>query len=232
MIEYKTLIAKFLERGYQAVFFSQNPPERGALILRHDIDFDIGYAHQLSLLEDELGVKSTYFFLLRTKSYNLLEHKNLEQIESIKSRGHHISLHFDPTLYNDIEHGFEKEKDVFENVFDTQIDIISIHRPADFFLNNANTIAGVNHTYQPTYFEKIKYFADSQGIFKYGHPANSEAFNNLQTIQLLIHPIWWATESLDTQSKLHEFLDYRINQFKQHMAFNCKPYKEYLEGHS
>ena len=117
MIEYKSLITKILERGYRTVFYSQSPPERGALILRHDIDFDIGYAYQLSLVEDELGVKSTYFFLLRSKSYNLLDHKNLEMVESIKSRGHHISLHFDPTVYSDIEHGLIKEKDIFEKCF-------------------------------------------------------------------------------------------------------------------
>jgi hypothetical protein len=158
-----------------------------------------------------------------------LEYKHVEQIQSIKSRGHHISLHFDPTIYRNIEDGFVKEKEIFERVFDAQVDYVSIHRPSDFFLNNPNTIGGVNHTYQPTYFEQIKYFADSQGKFRYGHPADSEAFRNLETIQLLIHPIWWATASSDALSKLHEFLDYRIDRFKQHMALNCKPYKNYLE---
>lgn len=229
MVAYRTLISNFLDRGYQPYYFSQSPPEKGALILRHDIDFDIGYAHQLSLIEDELGVRSTYFFLLHSKSYNLLEDTHLKMIESIKSRGNHISIHFDPTLYEDIETGLQREKELFERLFDTKIECVSIHRPSDFFLNRHNAIAGVNHTYQPIYFQKIKYFADSQGEFRYGHPENSEEFRNLETIQLLIHPIWWVTASTDPVSKLKEFLGYRINQFRQHMASNCKPYKKYLE---
>jgi len=229
MIEYKTLISNFLDRGYQADFFSQSPPEKGTLISRHDIDFDIGYAYNLSLIEDELGVKSTYFFLLHSRSYNLLEDTHLNMIESIKSRGNHISIHFDPTIYKDIEAGLQKEKDLFERIFDVQVKYISIHRPSKFFLNNPNAIAGVNHTYQPMYFQKIKYYADSQGQFRFGLPTNSKEFKNLETIQLLTHPIWWVTESIDPLSKLHEFLDYRINQFKQHMASNCKPFQKHLE---
>lgn len=229
MLEYKTLISNFLDKGYKTNFFSKSPPEKGVLILRHDIDFDIEYAYKLSLIEDELGVKSTYFFLLHSRSYNLLENTHIKQIESIKSRGHNISIHFDPTLYKDIEDGLQKEKDLFERLFDVKIEYISIHRPSDFFLNNPDTISGVNHTYQPTYFNHIKYFADSQGQFRYGDPIDSKEFKNMETIQLLTHPIWWVTKGSNPLSKLKEYLDYRTNQFKQHMASNCMPFKKYLE---
>jgi len=230
MQQYQQLISSFLDKGYRTDFFSISPPEKGILILRHDIDFDIEYAYQLSKIEDQLGVKSTYFFLMHSKSYNLLDHSHLELIKSIKSRGHQISIHFDPTLYKDIDDGFKQEKILFEQIFEVKIDYVSIHRPSDYFLNNPNKINGVNHTYHPTYFEKIKYFADSQGEFRYGHPLESEAFKKMKTIQLLTHPIWWVTKSSDSLSKLDEFLQYRITQFQQHMALNCKPYRKHLEA--
>lgn len=229
MTEYQELISQFLKKGYKSAFFSSSPAKKGALILRHDIDFDIGYAYKLSLLEDQLGVKATYFFLMHSKSYNILERTHLDQIRSIMSRGHHVSIHFDPTLYQDIEEGLQKEKEIFEKVFGVKVRCISIHRPSDYFLNNANEICGVRHTYQPTYFKQIKYFADSQGHFRYGSPFDSEEFKNKDTIQLLIHPIWWVTKGSGPLSKLQEFLDYRIDGFKEHMALNCKPYKKYLE---
>lgn len=227
--EYISLILGFVKKGYVPIFFTKSPPENNGLILRHDIDFDIEYAYRLSMIEDEMDIKSTYFFLMHSRSYNLLESKHLDQIKSIKSRGHQISIHFDPTLYTDIEYGLLKERDLFEKLFDTPVEYISIHRPSDYFLRNPNSIAGINHTYHPVYLNKIKYFSDSQGQFRHGHPLYSEEFKNLKTIQLLIHPIWWVTKSTHPVSKLQEFLDYRIDQFKQHMAFNCKPYKEYLE---
>ena len=194
MTEYQTLIANFLESGYKTDFFNTSVNQSRVLIIRHDIDFDIDYAHQLSLQEDELGIQSSYFFLLHSKAYNLFEKSNLDKVKSIISRGHKASIHFDPTLYEDIEAGFAAEKQLFETILKVKIEFISIHRPSDYFINNPNTICGVEHTYSPVFFEKIKYFADSQGQFRYGHPLDSAEFKNKKSIQLLIHPIWWVTK--------------------------------------
>lgn len=229
MKDYKKLITSFLNNGYKTNFFSESINDKNILILRHDIDFDIEYAYKISLMEDELNVKSTYFFLMHSKSYNLLEQNNLELIKSIQKRGHKISIHFDPTIYKDIESGFLKEKKLFENIFDLKIEHTSIHRPSDYFLNNPNAICGINHTYQPKYFNKIKYFADSHGEFRYGNPLDSQEFQHKDSIQLLTHPIWWVTRENEPFNKLEEFLNYRIAIFKEHMAFNCTPYKNYIE---
>ena len=86
---------------------------------------------------------------------------------------------------------------------------------SDYFLNNAKAVCGIRHTYHPIYFEQIKYFADSQGWFRYGHPVDSEAFENQDTIQLLINPIWWVAKGSDALSKLHNFLDFRIYFYYQ-----------------
>lgn len=227
---YKKLITKFLDEGYESTFFSPLPSKKRALILRHDIDFDIEYADKISRIEDEIGVKSIFFFLMHSKSYNLLENKNYLLVKSMMDRGHQVSIHFDPTLYDDIEKGFDKERKLFETVFDTEVKYTSIHRPSEYFINNPNKICGVSHTYQPTYFKNIKYFSDSQGEFKYGHPHESKEFSEKQTMQLLTHPIWWVTKSKDPISKLEEFLDYRVNSYKEHIADNCIPYRDYLEN--
>lgn len=230
MNEYVELINKFLKKGYHWDFFSDAPDKQGSLILRHDIDFDVKYAFEMSLVEDSLNVKATYFFLIHSNSYNLLETENIMMIKSMRDRGHKVSIHFDPTIYDSIEEGFQKEKDLFELIFDVKVEYVSIHKPSDYFLNNSNDICGVSHTYQPRYFDEIKYFADSQGLFKYGHPVESKEFEKNSTIQLLIHPIWWVAEGEDSISKLHHFLNYRISKFKEHMAFNCGPYKKYMNG--
>ena len=230
MKAYRKLLQGFLEKGYQCVPFSPEPNPKKTLILRHDIDFDVKYAHQMSLVEDEMGIKSSYFFLLHSKSYNLLEAQNMAYMKSLKDRGHTISIHFDPTLYDDIEDGFAKEQALFEMLFDVEIQYTSIHRPSDYFLNHPDKICGVYHTYQPQYFEQIQYIADSQGKFRYGHPFDSESFKHGDTIQLLIHPIWWVTQAHSNIARLEEYLDYRIDAFKQHMAANCIPYREHLEA--
>ncbi|MEM7325170.1 MAG: hypothetical protein AAF531_18920 [Actinomycetota bacterium] len=229
---YRRLIGAFLSADYEVTAFSDDPPDRGKLLLRHDIDFDVRYASEMSFVEDDLGVTATYFFLLRSASYNLLDADNLSMITSMRDRGHRVSLHFDPTLYDDVETGFQEERRIFENACETTIEHVSIHRPSDYFLGNPERIAGVTHTYHPKLFEDIKYFADSQGRFRYGHPLESSEFADGRTIQLLIHPIWWKHELPEPVDKLRTFLSERIDRFEGHMAANCAPYRDYLDQRS
>lgn len=227
---YEELLRSFLDADYEVTAFSDAPPSHGKLLLRHDIDFDVSYANDMSFVEDKLGVTATYFFLLRSASYNLLDADNLSMITSMRDRGHRISLHFDPTLYDDVEQGFELERRIFEQAVDTTIEYVSIHRPSDYFLGNPEQIAGVTHTYHPKLFEETKYFADSQGRFRYGDPLESEEFKTRRSIQLLIHPIWWKHDLSEPVEKLRAFLSERVDRFEHHMAANCTPYRDYLDG--
>lgn len=226
---YERLLQKFIDKGYNFSEFSESISTEKQLLLRHDIDFDISLAHEMSCLEDSLGVKATYFFMIRSKSYNLLIPENVEIIQSLKERGHQISIHFDPTIYQDFFQGFQWEHNIFEQLFKVKVNCISIHRPIEYFLGNNNLIDGVRHTYQPIYFQEIKYFSDSQGEFRYGHPLDSQEFSEGRSIQLLIHPIWWVTNQTNSINILNEFVDYRIKLFQQHIGSNCNPYQKYVE---
>jgi hypothetical protein len=228
IVNYKQLLLSFLENSYSCQSFSELPSKEGAMLLRHDIDFDVELANKLSFVEDELGVKSTYFFMLRSKSYNLLEDDNTKILFSLIDRGHNVSIHFDPTIYENYVSGLNQEIDIFNKIFNVLPECISIHRPNNFFLKHDSLISGIRHTYQSIYQKDIKYFSDSQGSFRYGNPLDSPEFTKRKSIHLLIHPVWW-TNSREASSPvmiLNHFLEDRINQFKQHMATNCKPYQQ------
>jgi len=224
--DYRDLLRGFLSAGYRTIFFDELRGDEPQLILRHDVDFDCGLANDLSLLEDGLGVKSTWFFLLRSVSYNPFSARDTGHIRSIAARGHRIAIHFDPTFYDDVEAGFAEEKALFEGFFGMPLRIASVHRPNEFLKRSNVPLAGVEHTYQDKYFKDVAYISDSQGRFGHGHPFESEAWKARRPIHLLIHPIWWtipeATSSVDL---LDRFLERRIEQFRQHMADNCIPYR-------
>jgi len=227
---YQDLINGFLKSGYTPEFFSAAAERDRCLIIRHDIDFDCGYAYQIARLENELGVKGSYFFLLRSDSYNLLSSENAEYVKRIRADGHSVSIHFDPIIYGqDFQHGFKREREIFENIFDVKIKIISLHRPNDFFLNYDEPLADVEHTYQTKYFRKIKYVSDSQGMFRYGHPLETEAFQSGKTIHLLTHPIWWVGKGESNIAILKKHLSERQARHDAHVARNCIPYQDYLE---
>ncbi len=227
--DYRELLGSFLDRGYRLVGFGEQTAAAGELILRHDIDFDCGLAREMAEIEAELGVAATYFFMLSSDSYNLLSASNVADVRAIQALGHRISLHFDPTIYPDFAAGFAAEQATFEAMFGAAIDIISIHRPNDFFLSYDQPIGGVAHTYQRRFAKELAYFSDSQGRFRFGHPQDSAAFAERRSIQLLIHPIWWMVPGQPSAiDLLGTFLSQRHGAYQQHLARNCIPYRDYL----
>jgi len=233
-MKYKELLMSLLESDYKFHSFKKEIPRKNAILLRHDIDFDVGKAHEMAKIEYDIGVTSTYFFMLRSYSYNLLEKENIDKINNIKSLGHEISLHFDPVIYdNDFIGGLKLELSIFEKIFSCEPQCISFHRPTSYFLNMDTPINNINHTYQSTYTKRIKYISDSQGQFKYDHPLTCNEFKNRKTIHLLIHPIWWInkdnTLSKNPANTINNHLKNKLNSDKKSAALNCKPYKEYLD---
>lgn len=225
--KYAALLQGFTFNGYRPIFFDQVTGSAGELIVRHDVDFDVKLAHDMSLAEDALGVKATYFFLMRSDSYNPFSRANAEYIRSIHARGHRVSIHFDPTHYENVEQGFLEEKTLFEAYFGVPITVMSVHRPNDFLKNCDAPLCGVEHTYQNKYFKDIKYVSDSQGLFRFGHPFETEEWKQTKAIHLLIHPLWWMfPNAKDNVDLLDRFVAERTNRFQTHVADNCIPYRQ------
>lgn len=227
--DYQELLQAFIDRGYEFSFFSEVQNPKRQLILRHDIDFDCELAYKMALKEQLLEVKSTYFFLISSESYNLLTEKNSDYVRKIKEMGHQISLHFDPAIYSDFRQGLTKEVELFEQYFNEKIEVISLHRPNSFFLDYDQTISGIKHTYQNAYFKDIKYISDSTGIWRYGNPLASNEFKDLDSIHLLIHPIWWETVGETNSLKIKNQFFKKYQETKEHYKLNCKPFLDVLD---
>ena len=57
-------------------------------VIRHDIEFSIERAHKLAVLENNIGINSTFTVQLRNNTYNALSEKNIELVKDIYSMGH------------------------------------------------------------------------------------------------------------------------------------------------
>lgn len=226
---YEDFLKAFLQQKYNFVFFHELNQPKGQLVLRHDIDFDTGFALEMAKIEHQLGVKSTYFFMLRTTFYNAMSPNDFKNIEDIKELGHEISIHFDPTIYDNFQEGLRREVILFESSFGQKVDIISFHRPSIDFQNFDAPISGIEHTYQSKYFKDIKYFSDSTGIWRFGHPTDSAEFVNQDTLHILIHPIWWMINGDSNLQKLDAYFTQRINSLKQEFSSNCIPFRKIQE---
>ena len=224
--KYESLLERFLDKSYKFIFFPElKIKEKSQIILRHDVDLDLDLALQMAKIENSLGIKSTYFFLLRTDSYNLISDTSHDIVYEIKELGHSVSLHFDMLLYENVKDGLRKEKDIFSHYFKTEVDIISIHRPTDNFLKNPDSYFNVENTYEKKYLKNIQYFADSGGSFRFGYPTQSSAFNNNDNIQLLIHPVWWIIDGNDVKNKVNKVINVKSKKLGIHFKKNIKTFK-------
>lgn len=230
--DYASFLRSFLDAGYAcAPMTAAEPAAEGTLFLRHDIDFDIGYARALAHVEAELGIASTYYFMMSSDSYNLFSQRNVAMVREINSLGHKVSLHFDPLVYDDFVEGLQTEALFFKQQFGQDLDIISIHRPNEFFLSHDKAICGIAHTYQRRYCANLFYSSDSQGRWRFGDPRQSEAFAARRSIHLLIHPIWWVRPEAEPQAQLDGYVGERIERFIEHIEGNCRSYSATRSSH-
>jgi hypothetical protein len=227
--KYQELLNAFLDKGYNFKKFEDfNPNAISQVILRHDIDFSIQMAVQMATLEKDLGVESTYYFLLASDSYNLLSKEAAHGIKAIQDMGHSIGLYFDPTVYEDEKIGFECELEIFERRYG-RMSSMSFHRPSKSILEGINWLPKrIIGAYQAEYFTDITYISDSQGAFRYGHPCEHTSFTQGLNIQLLIHPIWWMTDGEGAVEKIQQFLKENTSLMSEHIAKNCIPWRNYV----
>ena len=223
---FRDLVNYLKELNFEFVdFFSYKKAKLPSIIFRHDIDFSLEDALKIATLEEELEIKATYFFMLTSNSYSALSPKNKNLIKEIKKKGHTISLHFDPTCYIDVDSGFCLEKKLFEDIFDIEVKIVSLHRPGIFLENNNKSFKGSLHTYQDEFFKNMIYLSDSAGTDIKKKLLEVDFSSLSATIQMLTHPIWWTSNSFSPTETLKKWLEkYQyiiINDTKK----NCKSFK-------
>ena len=224
--EFELFIKELKRQEYDFVFFKELNKSHNQVIIRHDIDFDVKLALDIAKIEYKNEIKSTFFFLIFNESYNPFSKNNFDMINEIKEMGHKISIHFDPVTYSDFEKGFKLEKKLFETLFNVNVEIISLHRPNEYFQNHNQLIDGCEHTYMDKYFKEIKYVSDSTGVFRFGHPFNTQEFLEKKSLHILIHPLWWTLEGSSNHSKLKTFFEYKKRLLKSHYSLNCKPFND------
>lgn len=224
---YREILQVGLEQDYQFIGFDELnslPIGQKACILRHDIDYMPEWAIRFGQIETELGIKSTYFFQICAKTYNLRESRTYHMVHKLREMGHTIGLHFDLTWkasihWEEVPSVCEQEKSVFSAMTGIEpCDIVSIHNPhrfVDLILNR--DIPGMHHTYEPAYFSSIKYLSDSQG-WQEGCLCKIFASKANDVIQLLLHPYIWPNETTgDFISDVVRMITLRSDELTQYL---------------
>jgi hypothetical protein len=217
--------ADFTESGYRAMLRSA---KRGYtfepfgtevadphVLWRHDVDISVHRALRLAQIEAEEGVRSTYFFLLRSGYYNLLEEPVLGRARQVLELGHWLGLHFDPSTFDphspeELERGLIRERDLLADLLERPIEVFSFHNPTIHdFDYRMDEIAGMLNTYGRGIDGRYAYVSDSNGYWRHERlPEVLEAAAEPR-LHVLTHPGWWQAEPMSPRERLGRAIEGR-----------------------
>ena len=235
---YRELIRGYLQAGYRFGAFRDALPATALdgqplVLMRHDIDFDLTKARTMAEVEYAEGIQATYFFLLRTGHYNLFSKAGSDEIDRILQRGHHLGLHFDCAAYSsaatdeELAAACRKEAGTLASWFNTEVEIVSYHRPNPQVLTgNPRISAPRPHAYMARFMKDMKYCSDSRGEWRYGDPISQPEFQARKPMQILIHPLWWADTFSDASQTLAIWRDGHAESIEDSMEANCAIYRK------
>lgn len=209
---YRQLIHSLLDSGYTVTSYKnwENVPR--CAILRHDIDNEIEKALELAKIEQELGVKSTFFALVSSDFYNIFSAKSERLLHAISDCGHDIGLHFDEVRYPNIrtpEEACEQilvEAKLLSLAVGKPVETVSMHRPSKMMLEADLNIPGMINSYGQVYFKGFKYVSDSRRRWRepVEEIVKSKTYDRLH---ILTHAIWYNESEMDIHDSISAFVN-------------------------
>ena len=183
---------------------------------RHDIDLSVHRAARIAAIESELGVTSTYFFLLHSEFYNLLERSVVETARRIVELGHWIGLHFDLAFYGamigrkELEEALHHERDLLERMLGSQVRVFSFHNPewGNALSLRTDMMAGMVNAYGHHITSTYRYVSDSDGYWRFQRLAEVVR-SKPPRLHVLTHPEWWQPEALRPRDRVKRCLEGR-----------------------
>jgi hypothetical protein len=200
---YQETLERYVAAGFAVTSFERylNEPKKKHIILRHDIDMDMGAAQRMAELDAAAGVTSTFFFRVHATRYNLSSFDSMKFLKKLKAQGNELGLHFEPglgrALGEESEQFAERQKQMIEAIYGAPVLGLSTHEPAradepdlvDRMVDKWNL---KYHAYHPRFFKEMKYISDSSARWREG--CFCQWVDKADQMQILTHPFWWYAE--------------------------------------
>lgn len=199
---YTQLLRELKTAGYRlAPFLREETGCQRQAIIRHDVDISPERAAEMAKLELDENVTATYFFMLSSEFYNLMDRDNEEALLEIRGMGHEIGLHFDMSKYSihndaELERQLVKELNVLGELLSMPIKAVSWHKPVERYYGKRLQFLHdrwIKNAYDPEYVEGYKYLSDSNMTWR-EIPEDHIDPDRFPKLQILTHPVWYWSE--------------------------------------
>ena len=193
------------------------------IIWRHDVDYSPHCALKLAEIESQEGVCSTFFILLHSEYYNVLEAEIRDIFRAIHRMGHKIGVHFD-AYYHSVEDipsmlpALFWEKQMIENIVGEgcAVDSFSFHTPNEFLLSCVDLkYANLFNAYAHKFRGEVGYCSDSNGYWRFRRLEDVLKSADDFSLQILTHPEWWQESVMSPLERVNRCCDSRCNNNKE-----------------
>lgn len=144
----------------------------------------------MARVEADLGVRATYYLMMRSPLYNLLSHAGLAAAATLAELGHDLAVHLDLDEPRDGDPPIERvvlaaslERNVLAQHLGRVTRRLSFHCPPVALL--WREVPCFDSAYAPCW--RGRYRADSRGAFLLGDPEDAPAGR----LQVNLHPEHW-----------------------------------------
>jgi hypothetical protein len=181
------------------------------ILVRHDVDFSLDLAYEFSRYEKTYNINSTYYLLISSDAYNIFSQTSRNKILEMIEDGFEIGLHFDPSIYGDLNeqeliNKMSIEIEIFERYFNYKIYSYSMHNPSisGVYIDYQNLI----NAYDSAIFTDDNYISDSSYSFRGKNPKSYLAKSEIQLMQFLTHPIhFFGDGTVKYEKQLNDILN-------------------------
>lgn len=226
MLGYQQLLTNLLAKKLTFVAFDEFVPAQRIAALRHDVDADLEAAVSMAELERDFGIQSTYFLMLRSPLYNLLNSEFASYARRLGNLGHWIGLHYDENY--DAINGLRPQEtvsSVFSQVSQAQeltgheVRTVSFHQPSQKLLAALPDLGSLVSTYDFLHQPGYSYVADSNRSeqFQSFFSRLEEGVEPAASLQILIHPMWWFYADDTTEQVWNRVMESNFRIAQKHV---------------
>jgi hypothetical protein len=186
---YRELLRAAHEGGYRFATFG-DPPERGDVLLRHDVDLSLEAALAMAELEAEENAITTYLLMTRSVFYNLASREGEAALARLRELGHGVGLHaVHPHV--DLDGRFDR--------------VVAWHNPEPEYMRAP--IDGAVNPMEAPYFDPATYRSDSNHRWRSGCPHEDLRAGAFPWLQVLVHPEIWVYPGSTMSATMNAMLD-------------------------
>lgn len=210
---YRRLLKIAKSKGFEFILHKDEfVPERKDIIWRHDVEFEPDLSLRMAQIEQDEGVKATYFFQLHSPYYNLFDEYYSKVFHKIKDLGHHCGLHFDCRYWGIKD---EKELDKYvtldnqflEKNLGVNIDTFSFHNTTPFTQRClAYRYGGLINVYSSYFKDHYDYCGDSLGYWRFDRLEDVLIRPGIRHLQVLTHDGNWSDDVFSPRKRFSKVM--------------------------